>query len=96
MKDLLTNKNATSMKTNKFIIVCLMLLLATGTTFAVVKTEKAPTVQPRERKSTTDFFIDEHTAIVMTDPQNDFLSTKGKGWPLFGENITKNGTIQHL
>ena len=52
--------------------------------------------QTRERKSKDDFFIDEHTAIVMTDPQNDFLSEKGKGWGLFGENITKNGTVEHL
>lgn len=42
------------------------------------------------------FVIDEHTAIVMTDPQNDFLSKNGKGWGLFGENITKNGTVEHL
>lgn len=25
----------------------------------------------------TPFVIDEHTAIVMTDPQNDFLSENG-------------------
>lgn len=43
-----------------------------------------------------NFVIDEHTAVVMTDPQNDFLSKKGKGWGLFGENITKNGTVEHL
>ncbi len=42
------------------------------------------------------FTIDEHTAIVMTDPQNDFLSEKGKGWGLFGANITKNGTVNNL
>ncbi len=28
----------------------------------------------------TPFVIDEHTAIVMTDPQNDFLSENGLGW----------------
>ncbi len=46
--------------------------------------------------SEKNFVIDEHTAIVMTDPQNDFLSKDGKGWGLFGENITKNGTVEHL
>jgi nicotinamidase-related amidase len=43
-----------------------------------------------------NFVIDEHTAIVMTDPQNDFLSKTGKGWGLFGTNITKNGTVDNL
>ena len=41
----------------------------------------------------TPFVIDEHTAIVMTDPQNDFLSENGLGWGAFGENIQKNGTV---
>ncbi|WP_455591125.1 isochorismatase family protein [Bacteroides sp.] len=52
--------------------------------------------QSQERKAKDEFMIDEHTAIVMTDPQNDFLSKQGKGWGLFGENITKNGTVEHL
>jgi nicotinamidase-related amidase len=43
-----------------------------------------------------NFVIDEHTAVVMTDPQNDFLSKTGKGWGLFGTNITKNGTVDNL
>lgn len=53
----------------------------------------AMTVSAQQEKS---FVIDRNTAIVMTDPQNDFLSEKGKGWGLFGENIKKNGTVQHL
>lgn len=44
----------------------------------------------------TPFVIDKHTAIVMTDPQNDFLSENGLGWGAFGENITKNGTVENL
>ncbi len=44
----------------------------------------------------TPFVIDKHTAVVMTDPQNDFLSEKGLGWGAFGENITKNGTVENL
>lgn len=44
----------------------------------------------------TPFVIDKNTAIVMTDPQNDFLSEKGLGWGAFGENIVKNGTVNNL
>ena len=36
------------------------------------------------------------TALVITDPQNDFLSEKGATWQLVGESVKENGTIEHL
>lgn len=42
------------------------------------------------------FIIDGTTAIVITDPQNDFLSTDGVTWALVGESVKKNGTIKNL
>ena len=36
------------------------------------------------------------TALVITDPQNDFLSEKGVTWQLVGESVKENGTIEHL
>jgi len=42
------------------------------------------------------FTIDEHTAIVITDPQNDFLSPDGVTWGVVGESVTKNGTVENL
>ena len=36
------------------------------------------------------------TALVITDPQNDFLSEKGVIWGLVGESVKENGTIEHL
>ena len=42
------------------------------------------------------FVIDETTAIVITDPQNDFLSPDGVTWGLVGESVQKNGTVQNL
>ncbi|MFT4849093.1 MAG: nicotinamidase-related amidase [Sediminicola sp.] len=42
------------------------------------------------------FIIDGTTAIVITDPQNDFLSTDGVTWGLVGESVKKNGTIKNL
>ncbi len=38
----------------------------------------------------------DHTALVITDPQNDFLSKEGVAWKLVGENVTENHTIEHL
>ena len=36
------------------------------------------------------------TAIVITDPQNDFLSPQGVTWGVVGESITKNRTVENL
>jgi nicotinamidase-related amidase len=42
------------------------------------------------------FEIDGTTAIVITDPQNDFLSPDGVTWGVVGESVTKNGTVENL
>lgn len=42
------------------------------------------------------FEINERTAIVITDPQNDFMSETGKGWGVFGESVLKNQTREHI
>ena len=36
------------------------------------------------------------TAIVITDPQNDFLSPEGVTWPLVGASVEANGTVEHI
>jgi nicotinamidase-related amidase len=35
-------------------------------------------------------------ALVIIDPQNDFLSPDGVSWPFFGESITENKTVAHI
>jgi nicotinamidase-related amidase len=40
--------------------------------------------------------VDGHTAIVLTDPQNDFLSPKGVTWGLVGKSVTANNTVQNI
>ncbi|NME69851.1 cysteine hydrolase [Flammeovirga aprica] len=42
------------------------------------------------------FEIDEYTAIVMTDPQNDFLSPEGVAWDVVGNSVTENNTVENL
>ncbi len=37
-----------------------------------------------------------HTAIVITDPQVDFLSPKGVTWHLVGKNVTANNTVENI
>ncbi|MGI9584664.1 MAG: cysteine hydrolase [Acidimicrobiia bacterium] len=36
------------------------------------------------------------TAVVITDPQNDFLSPEGVTWELVGASVTENRTVEHL
>jgi nicotinamidase-related amidase len=35
-------------------------------------------------------------AVVITDPQNDFLSTNGVAWGGVGQNVTENNTVENL
>ncbi len=42
------------------------------------------------------FEIDGTTAIVITDPQNDFLSPNGVTWGVVGESVTANNTVENL
>jgi nicotinamidase-related amidase len=38
----------------------------------------------------------ERTAVVITDPQNDFLSPEGVTWGLVGKSVTANGTVKNI
>lgn len=42
------------------------------------------------------FVVDHTTAIVITDPQNDFLSPDGVTWGVIGESVVKNKTVENL
>ena len=36
------------------------------------------------------------TALVLTDPQNDFLSPDGVTWELVGKSVVENNTVEHI
>lgn len=36
------------------------------------------------------------TALVLTDPQNDFLSPEGVTWGVVGQSVTENDTVKHI
>ncbi len=38
----------------------------------------------------------ERTALVITDPQNDFLSPDGVAWGVVGESVTENNTVVNI
>ena len=37
-----------------------------------------------------------HAALIVTDPQIDFLSPDGVTWAVFGDSIQENGTVAHI
>ncbi len=41
-------------------------------------------------------FTKGNTAVVITDPQNDFLSPKGVTWGVVGESVTENNTVENI
>jgi hypothetical protein len=42
------------------------------------------------------FTVDENTAIVITDPQNDFLSPDGAAWGVVEQSVTDNNTVDNI
>jgi len=38
----------------------------------------------------------ERTALVITDPQNDFLSPDGVTWGVVGKSVTENNTVENI
>ena len=36
------------------------------------------------------------TALLVTDPQNDFLSPKGVTWGVVGKSVTENNTVENI
>ena len=38
----------------------------------------------------------ENTALLITDPQNDFLSPEGVTWGVVGKNVTANNTVENI
>jgi nicotinamidase-related amidase len=41
-------------------------------------------------------FSSADTAVVVTDPQNDFLSPEGVTWGLVGQSVQDNDTVAHI
>ena len=36
------------------------------------------------------------TAVVVIDPQNDVLSENGVSWPLVGDSVKENHTVENI
>jgi len=38
----------------------------------------------------------DNTAVLVTDPQNDFLGEQGVTWGLVGDSVRENQTVEHI
>ncbi len=68
-------------------------------TLAVFVAAIAAAIQARAEAQLPDpgFTIDtDRTALVVTDPQNDFLSPDGVTWGVVGKNVTENRTVENI
>jgi nicotinamidase-related amidase len=79
------------------------LATATLTSAAVLGAKQAtaaedPYADPAEPAlPQTDMAVDlATTALVITDPQIDFLSPKGVTWGVVGESVQENKTVEHI
>ncbi len=67
-------------------------LAATTAIAAFVFLEQAAAQLPDPGMSITP----SNTALVITDPQNDFLSPDGVTWGVVGESVTENNTVANI
>ena len=69
--------------------------LAAGTAEAQTTDPYAPPAEPALPPS--DMVLDlSRTALVVTDPQIDFLSPDGVTWGVVGESVTRNKTVENI
>ncbi len=73
-------------------------LKITLTATAVALSLSAPlTAQDNSGLPDPGFKIEQgNTALLITDPQNDFLSPDGVAWGVVGKNVVETGTVKHL
>lgn len=73
-------------------------LLTAGAALLATPTETPASAAPATAASASRpaTFSPTDTALVVTDPQNDFLSPEGVTWGVVGESVTENDTVAHL
>lgn len=68
----------------------LALLTLIVTSIGAVSTLKAALPDPGME------IVPGRTAVLITDPQNDFLSPKGVAWGVVGKSVTENNTVANI
>lgn len=82
----------------QFSAIALMLILGIATVAQAEVDPLAKYAEPEEPGlPASNMVLDlPRTAIVITDPQIDFLSPDGVTWKLVGNSVTANKTVEHI
>ena len=72
------------MKLRASLLAITLTSLAAGSSVSAALPDPGMTIDP------------ERTAVLITDPQNDFLSPDGVAWGVVGESVTKNNTVTNI
>ncbi len=75
------------------------LLIAAVALFVAPQDERAEPAAPESTSQESGLqlaFGGGRTALVVTDPQNDFLSPDGATWGVVGASVEENGTVENL
>jgi nicotinamidase-related amidase len=86
LNNTMNTRNIKSRPSIKRVLLASIVAMTIGHLQALAEEAQAP-------KPTIDF---ERTALVVTDPQNDFLSPEGATWGLVGKSVTANKTVEHI
>mmetsp|Transcript_58117 Transcript_58117/g.142074 ORF Transcript_58117/g.142074 Transcript_58117/m.142074 type:complete len:270 (-) Transcript_58117:1509-2318(-) len=75
-----------------------MKILSLAITSLAMATTKVVSAQDDAETNTmmTYPFDPKDTALLVIDPQNDFLSPQGSAWGVIGQSVTDNDTVLHL
>jgi len=71
-------------------------LVATLFAARTVAPAPATAAMPDPSPVTARSYDPANTALVITDPQNDFLSPDGVTWGVVGESVTENNTVENI
>ena len=72
------------MKLRASLLAITLTLLAASSSVSAALPDPGMTIDP------------ERTAVLITDPQNDFLSPDGVAWGVVGKSVTKNNTVANI
>lgn len=83
-------KNTTNQRTNDNMKTKTTSILVAAATSLTTQASDAQLPDPGMKVDLSN------TALVITDPQNDFLSPEGVTWGVVGESVTKNKTVSNI
>jgi nicotinamidase-related amidase len=83
------------MNSKRLLVISLLLSIFLSCTVSAHENIYAEPEEPGLPPSNMELDL-KRTAIVITDPQIDFLSPDGVTWALVGASVTENKTVEHI